>query len=426
MSYRSLQAMEKNSEGFYLSQCLERIEAIVGRGPSATWAVYDFEKLSSAIYERTQVSLSVTTLKRLWGRLKYDSAPTLTTLNALAQFAGYADWRDFKQNQDALNRPEVIASPTLHERKWKFPVIGLICAVILAPGVYFFLGASRKQPSFDPGQFEFSANKMITEGVPNSVIFHYDARVKPDSLFIAQTWDLSRKTLVPAGKHEHSAIYYYPGFFEAKLIADGQIVKTHDLWITSGGWLCTVDKDPVPVYLKKEEYQKDGVISVDEAMLAPHRQASATPRVRFFNQRDLGDLMSDNFTFETMLKNDFDDGTNTCHYTEVLIQCKDDIIFIPLAAKACVGNLSLYFCGARAESKSADLSGFGCDLTQWTKLRVEMINKTATIYVNDAKAYTLTMPNDPTGVVGVQYRFTGTASAKETRFTANGKVYEMD
>lgn len=418
--------MEKNSEGSYLSQCLEQIESIVDRGPSATWAVYDFEKLSSAIYERTQVSLSVTTLKRLWGRLKYDSAPTLTTLNALAQFAGYADWRDFKQNQDARNRPEVIASPKPPGRKWKFPVIGLICAVILAPGIYFFLGASRKQQAFDPGQFEFSANKMITEGVPNSVIFHYDARVKPDSLFIAQTWDISRKTLVPTDKHEHSAIYYYPGFFKAKLIADGQIVKTHDLWITSGGWLCTLDDEPAPVYLKKEECLKDSIVSVDEAMLAPYRQASVTPRVRFFNQRDLGDLMSDNFTFETMLKNDFNDGTNTCHYTEVLIQCKDDIIIIPLAAKACVGNLSLYFCGARAESKSADLSGFGCDLTQWIRLRVEMVNKTATIYVNDTKAYTLTMPNDPTGVVGVQYRFNGAAAVKETRFMANGKVYEME
>jgi hypothetical protein len=79
-----------------------------------------------------------------------------------------------------------------------------------------------------------------------------------------------------------------------------------------------------------------------------------------------------------------------------------------------------------AESKTADLSGFGCDLTQWTPLRVEVVNSMATIYINNKKAYALTFPNKPTGIVGVQYRFNGAAAVKETRFKAGGKVYEME
>jgi hypothetical protein len=419
--------MDNNNEQYYLSRILEQIGTAFDRGASDKWTTYDFEKLSDAIFERTQVRLSVTTLKRIWGKLKYESAPTLTTLNTLAQFAGYVDWLDFKQNEDrpANLEPGTVIHPA--RRRSKRLVIGLAGTVILAVTVYFFfLSAGRKHIVYDPGQFEFSANKMITDGVPNSVIFHYKANVKPDSLFIIQTWDISRKTLVPYDKHEHSAIYYYPGFFRTRLIADGQVMKTHDLWITSGGWLCLIEKESIPVYLKKEQYLKNDSVEVDEAMLAPYRHSSATPLVRFFNQRDLGDLMNDNFTFETMLKNNFDDGANACHKVQVLIQCKNDIIIIPLAARSCVGDLSLYFCGARAESKSADLSGFGCDLTQWTSFRVETINKTATIYVNNVKAYTLTFPNDPTGIVGVQYRFNGAATVKNTRFVAKGKVYEMN
>lgn len=110
----------------------------------------------------------------------------------------------------------------------------------------------------------------------------------------------------------------------------------------------------------------------------------------------------------------------------MLIQCKNDVIIIPLAAKACVGDLSLYFCGERAESKFADLSGFGCDLTQWTTLKVETINKAATIYVNDKKVYTLTFPNNATGIVGVQYRFNGAAAVSGARFVAKGKVWQLD
>jgi len=419
--------MDHNSEEYHLTRCLEKIETLFGRGAGTGWATYDFEKLSDAIYERTQVRLSVTTLKRIWGKLKYDSAPTLTTLNALAQFAGYADWRDFRQNQERPSEPKVITEVPPPPRKPKRLIMGLAGTLVLAAGVYFFfLSAGKKHTVYSADQFEFSANKMQTEGVPNSVVFHYTARVKPDSLFIVQTWDLSRKTLVPADKHEHSAIYYYPGFFKAKLIADTQIVKTHDLWITSNGWLCLLADEPAPIYFKKEQCQRKDSVEVTEAMLAPYRGSSAMPRVRFFNQRDMGDLMNDNFIFETMVKNNFDDGANACHNVQVLIQCKDDIIIIPLAARSCVGDLRLYFCGAFAESKSADLSGFGCDLTQWTSLRVETVNRAATIYVNNVKAYTLTFPNAPTGIVGVQYRFNGAAAVKDTRFTAQGKVYKMD
>lgn len=416
-----------NNEEHYLPRCLGLIEALFDRGSSSNWATYDFKKLSDAIYERTQVRLSVTTLKRIWGKLKYDSAPTLTTLNALAQFANYTDWRTFKQNHDRPEVPAAIIKEQPPERKSNRLIVGLAGTIILAAGAYFFfVSAGRNHTTYNPAQFEFSANKMITEGVPNSVIFHYTAGVKPDSLFIVQTWDISRKTLVSSDKHEHSAIYYYPGFFKTKLIADEQVMKTHDLWITSNGWLCLLEEQPVPVYFKKEQCQKNDLVEVNEAMLAPYRQLTAAPRVRFFNQRDLGDLRNDNFTFETRLKNEFDDGTNACHNVQVLIQCKDDIIIIPLAAKSCVGNLGLYFCGMRVESRSADLSGFGCDLSQWTSLRVETVNKTATIYVNDKKAYTLLFPNSPTDIVGVQYRFNGAAAVKETRFKAGGKVYEMD
>lgn len=419
--------MEKNNEEYYLSRCLEQIEVIFDRGPGSNWATYDFEKLSDAIYESTEVRLSVTTLKRIWGRLKYDSAPTLTTLNALAQFAGYADWGDFKKKPDRQADPDTTTITQSPRRKPKRLIAGLAGVIILIGGLYFFFfSAGQKQASYNSSQFDFSLNKMITRGVPNSVIFHYTARVKPDSLFIVQTWDMSRKTLVSSDKHEHSAIYYYPGFFKTKLIADGQIVQTQDLWITSDGWLCLLEEQPVPVYFKKEHCQRNGIIEVDEAMLAPYYQPPATPRVRFFNQRELGNLMSDNFTFETMVKNNFDNGSNACHFSQVLIQCKNDVIVIPLAAKSCIGDLALYFCGIHAESRSADLSGFGCDLTQWTSLRVETVNKTATIYVNGTKAYTLTFPNSAAGIVGVQFRFNGAAAVKETRFIDRDRVYEMD
>jgi hypothetical protein len=60
----------------------------------------EFETLSEQIREKTGIYLSVTTLKRLWGKVKYESKPTITTLNALAKFMDFESWRDFRKSKD--------------------------------------------------------------------------------------------------------------------------------------------------------------------------------------------------------------------------------------------------------------------------------------------------------------------------------------
>ena len=98
---------------------------------------------------------------------------------------------------------------------------------------------------------------------------------------------------------------------------------------------------------------------------------------------------------------------------------------IALGAKTCVGELGLYYCGQRVSAEDADLSKLGTDLTQWTTLRVEAVDKHVTIIVNNEKAYELDFPNKPTGVVGVQYRFDGVGAVKDTWFKWNGKEVRL-
>lgn len=117
-------------------------------------------------------------------------------------------------------------------------------------------------------QFQFEANKIKKDGVPNSVIFTYDAsKATTDSIFIVQTWDTRRKTLVSKTNHNHSAIYYYPGYFRSKLIIDSTIVKTHDIQTRTNGWLCLAKKDDTPLYFTKEECKKNGIVEVDKNIL---------------------------------------------------------------------------------------------------------------------------------------------------------------
>ncbi|MEJ7643870.1 MAG: hypothetical protein WKF87_04710 [Chryseolinea sp.] len=412
--------MIRSEKENHIARCLQIIEDKLGWGKAEDWSNYDFSKLSEEVLNKTQVRLSVTTLKRIWGKLKYDNAPALTTLNAVAMFAGYSDWRTYCNEQVLPGTDAVIEKQTPEEIKPLVRKINRYYLLMLLPLIAAALSMLVKtKPKIDPDKFEFWADKMVVEGVPNSVVFHYDAKAATsDSVFIVQTWDSRRKKKVSKLNHEHTAMYYYPGYFRTRLIVDDEVVKRHDLWITSDGWLCLQEEEPIPLYFKKDDFTKSDRIEIDKETLAKYNLSlfPLPPKIRFFNQRDMGDMMSDNFVFETKLKNEFREGTGVCQFVQVLIQCKNDIIIIPLSAKTCIGEMQLSFCGTQVASEDADLSGFGCDLNEWTTLRVETVNKKATIFVNGRIAYSLEFPNDPSGVVGAQYRFNGMGAVKDTWF----------
>jgi len=58
----------------------------------------DFDYLSKQIFDRLHVSLSPTTLKRLWGYLDDGGQPRESTLTILARFLGYSDWSDYMEH----------------------------------------------------------------------------------------------------------------------------------------------------------------------------------------------------------------------------------------------------------------------------------------------------------------------------------------
>src|SRR5689334_8943461 len=242
---------------------LTKVEEKINRGSSEKWTNYDFEQLSESILEATSVQLSTTTLKRIWGKVKYPHAPAIQTLNTLAHFTGYTDWRDFELKNEELDKEkkeQVLVKPeepTPVQIPGRAMTIGkyLVAAVVLALIVLVYVGFKRRgAPKIEPGEYSFSLNKIKITGVPNSVIFTYDASKSPtDSIYIVQTWDITRKTLVPKNGKNHSAMYYYPGFFNTKLIIDSTIVKRQDLQISSDGWLGLIQTAGNPIYFTRQE-----------------------------------------------------------------------------------------------------------------------------------------------------------------------------
>lgn len=90
------------NEADLIRKCCEQIETDVQWGPSDRWTTQDFERLSEIMFQKTNIKLSVSTLKRVWGKVNYTNLPSIITLNALAIYNGYGSWRECWQQHDAL------------------------------------------------------------------------------------------------------------------------------------------------------------------------------------------------------------------------------------------------------------------------------------------------------------------------------------
>jgi hypothetical protein len=148
----------------------------------------------------------------------------------------------------------------------------------------------------------------------------------------------------------------------------------------------------------------------------------AAPTTEYTYVDDFGPLYTDDFVFETSLKNDYNDGSAACQFSQVFILCEETAIWIPLCAKGCIASVDMNFTSFHASGKSQDLSGFGVDFKDFVKLRIESKNGKAVISVNGKPVYTITGNTKKSKIVGLLYRFSGTGSVDYVRL-GNDKIH---
>jgi hypothetical protein len=255
-----------HNDEFFIEKTKKLFEINTGWGDSSEWTNQDFVTLSEKIQEQTGVALSHVTLKRVWGKVKYDSLPNTHTLDTLVQFLGYENWRSFKsQNGNgAVHTRNAVQAPVavIDDIKEEQPLNGksanrvkiilfIVCIIAFVAAIMYTKKSAP--PNVADNDYKFSSKKVVSEGLPNSVVFNYDATKSPyDSVIIQQSWDRHLQTKVSKNDHQHTSIYYYPDYYKAKLIVGGKIVSMHRLLIKSKGWMPAVTQSPVPVYFSKD------------------------------------------------------------------------------------------------------------------------------------------------------------------------------
>ncbi|MEM8891015.1 MAG: hypothetical protein AAGD28_23765 [Bacteroidota bacterium] len=413
-----------------LKRCLALIEQKMDWPDSSGWRNSHFEELAQEIWEETRIQLSAMTLKRVWGKVQYHSLPSPNTLDTLAQFIGYKNWIDFEKCEGEKKMEDKI--PT-DNPSVSFPLKRILIPALLAVSLVLLsymlwpneVEQKPKAPQIDSSgvSFEF---EPLTTGIPNTVIFRYNAaHTQADSVFIQQSWDPRLRNRVAKDQDYFASTYYYPGFFQAKLILNDKIVLEKDLHIPSNGWMGTLDKDPVPVYLKREEMLSDSSLGIRKKHLldAGFDLLESIPFTEMHFVKDFEDLSASNFRFETEFRHSLKEGEAICQKGRVHLICSRGPIIMPFSIKGCVSELELILPGELLEGSTSDLSGFGQEVSRWTRMEIEMKDSQLEVWMNGEKVFTHKLIRDPGQIAGIRYQFHGTGEVRDLKLESEGKVY---
>lgn len=412
-------------EEFYIVSWRKMAEESLGWGDSAKWNDIDFEKLSERTLKITGTMLSITTLKRVWGRVKYDSSPNAATLNAMAKFLGFDDWRAFKQS--VVVAP-VISEPALNQSKRNYlPVVLSAIGIVVVLAAMIFWSAKPKQANKAyinaPVKFE---SKKVADGLPNSVVFNYDVSgLGVDSVTLQQSWDPSRNEKISAFGKEHTSIYYYPGYFTAKLIANGSIKKESPVFIKTKGWIGILEKKPTPTYLSEADIHLPGALGITGKTFA---QKTGSPVfnnqwVSFYNVREFEGLNGGDFTLETTLRNTSRPEESSCRKVVLYILGKSNAIIIPLAEKGCIAALDMYTSSEWIHGKEKDMSAFGCDFNRFQHFTCTVKDMELIISLNNKQVFTAPITQTIGDIIGLSISFEGAGEIKDLKLGNTGKTF---
>lgn len=407
-----------NFEKKLLSECKKQIEEKLKWGSSETWKQRDYENLIQLIYNETDVLLSLTTIKRIWKK-EFDQTPHPSTLNALARYLGNKDWLEFKnENASEFSRNAgKNFSLDINKRSIAAVIIFLLCVVIL------FIWSGSEPYVFK--RVEMTSRKVVSSGVPNTVIFDYDLKKASDSVYFQQSWNPNERVFVSPEEEQLTAIYYFPGYHEAKLIIHDEIITSVPVHITTADWLMSVRYDTYdikPVYVATNALKSLGALHVTPENLKTNAIdiEGKDYWISFFNVKDFGEVYGNNFELNTEFRNSVIEGGLLCQYLHLYIYCEKSAMVIPFGNVGCASNFNFTMFDKVIRGRNKDMTLFGSNMNEWNKLKVSVKKKQCAINLNDKEIFVDSFSVNPGKIVGIHYMFYGTGSVDNVALSDSG------
>jgi len=456
------------NEAFYISSILKEIEIKFDYGCYEKWTDAEFKILSESIFEKTAISISPHTLKRLFGKVKYKEEynPQQATKDALAKFLDFENWCTYLKVQkskqviqtETSNPQLIIVNENLKDNKETIPCVnnrkrykrkllplGILFIVIVL--VIILIVASKNKGQIK--KVSFVAN--TTTGIaPLTINFKYNADTN-DSLYVDFGYTNPQLkyqiTHLDRNKKQIYHCFQIPGVYNVYLKTQKEILAKECIVVQSTQWIC--------FYHCEGNYLNSKLLS---------EYSSNTSLYRFWLDNQLVDTIHDgflylppnsfkifgiqpkqifyleyryikrfhidcdNFSYEIKFKNTEQMGGITCYDSRFAILGKNTNILVGLVEEGCQSWATLRISEKIFKGEYDDLSKISGKLNNWNILKVQVCEKKIIILLNEKEIYKGEYKESLQSINGLSCNFKGSGCVDYIMLTDNHQkiIYRED
>jgi hypothetical protein len=396
-----------------LKDIIKCCEVRFNRGVAADWKNSDFGDLSREIMRETEVNLSLSTLKRIFGKVSVDDEylPQQATVDALIKYGRYSP-AEPEQTSEKIPPEEPAATDKLGKAKsykWLFipSVIVLGVCVFLAVKTLTSGGNNLK------GSITFAG----TEGLlPATAFFTLQLPDIRDSLFI-DFGDKSPLVYVMPGETKTAHNYLFPGVFTVTLRSGQNVIASTRVSIKSNKWIGLGFRRQVDIPNRYYEFPAvktgpDSLFHITNGQL--YKMGLDTVGSFFTRLCNFTAVKnaSEDFLFEATFKNEVHEKGIYCNSTHFQIVGMEGRIHFELFSPGCSYRIINVVSEQTFTGSKENLSKFVLDLGKWNTVKLINRNRHVSLYVNDKLLFEGTYEKPIGAIQGLFLEFEGNGFVK--------------
>ncbi len=400
-----------------LQYCLQEVEKKLNWGESSSWREPEFLQLSEIIYNKTQISISPQTLKRLYGKIKYNEYynPQRATKDALAKFIGFADWIDFKTHfNEEKNYIVQQKKPYLWKRK-SFKGILIVLMAVFSILIISKISKVNFTEENKPMSFSFDIADSIAY-VPYTVSVKYNIKKFPsDSNYLDFdfTHPITGPEIKKLDKQQslNNFTYQIPGYYHVSLESDGRKLAYKNILAMSESWDSYFFPEAEPrLWLdnKIQPIDREGYLYYSPEYL--NKNGFDIKSVFFVNHQLFKKFKidGDHFEMKVRFKNSKETGGITCFDFLSNLYSEKNLSYFRLMESGCSGYSGIKVGDTEVTGIKENLSSITFNKENWNILHVIVENNTVVIFINDQMIFSGNYQGSNGKIVGLEYRFKGT------------------
>lgn len=392
----------------HLKYCLLKIEEKLNWEESSLWKESDYIKLSEIISDASEISISSHTLKRLYGKIKYNEYynPQQATKDALSKFLGFENWNNFILHQQK-------SEDSIFKRRKKSFILVPSIVILLLLTIFLFTKKSSKTEQQD---FFFNIKDSISI-VPFTVNTNYTFTKKNSENLLIDfnfTHPFKGEQIIKPhiDKSSTNFTYQIPGYYQIRLKNDVDTLVTKNILALSNGWDSYVlqegllnnywidnkiPKTSTPkdfLYYSAEEITTNGLAIKPVFYIAN----------RLFKEFEID---GDNFEMETRFKNSKAYGGITCYDFILKLICRNNTNHIKLMETGCSQFSGIKIGETILDGAYENLSSFKINIEDWNTLYVLVKQKNVQVFINNKLIYSGNYKQPNGKIIGIENLFKG-------------------